>query len=139
MQLFPEPSGSVYHRKVLSEVVITVTGQFQCKSFGDKCTEALSAGTVAVYSDGVIFKSVFILSGNLCTKDSSECTINVCQIYRKLCFLAFIDGICTFLNQNFFIHGFSSSKLYTAFGSKVTFWSLPANGLFRIALKSTLP
>ena len=91
--------------KSFSKVVITVTGQFQCKSFGDKCTEALSAGTVAVYSDGVICKSVFILSGNLCTKDGSECTVNVCQIYRKLCFLTFIDCICAFLNQNLFIHG----------------------------------
>ena len=92
--------------KSFSEVIIAVTGQFQCKSFGDKCTEALSAGTVAVYSDSVICKSVFILSGNLCTKDGSECTVNVCQVYRKLCFLTFIDGICAFLNQNLFIHGF---------------------------------
>ena len=44
-----------------------------------------------------------------------------------------------FLTRTFSSMVFSSSKLYTAFGSKVTFWSLPANGLFRIALKSTLP
>ena len=107
--------------KSFSEVVITVTGQFQCKSFGDKCTEALSAGTVAVYSDSVICKSVFILSGNLCTKDGSECTVNVCQIYRKLCFLTFIDGICAFLNQNLFIHGLFQFEVIYGFRVKSNF------------------
>ena len=107
--------------KTFSEVVVAVTGQFQCQTFRNKCTETLSTGTVAVYSDSVICKSVFVLSCDLCTKDGSECTVNVCQVYRKLCFLTFIDGIYAFLNQNLFIHGLFQFEVIYGFRVKSNF------------------
>ena len=107
--------------KAFSKVVIAVTGQFQCQSFRDKCTEALSACTCTVYSYGIFRKALFMVSRDLRSKDGTECTVCVGNIYINGNFLTFLDCRCTFLNQNFFIQSFLKVEIVYRFRIKRNF------------------
>jgi len=107
--------------KSFSEVVIAVAGKFQCQSFRDKCTEALSACTCTVYSYSIFRKALFMVSRDLRSKDGTECTVCVGNIYINGNFLTFLDCRCTFLNQNFFIQSFLKVEVVYRFRIKSNF------------------
>ena len=92
--------------KTFSEVVVAVTGQFQCQSFRDKGTEALSACTCTVYSYRILRKSILMISCDLRSEDGTKCTVCIGNVYINRNFLTLLDRRCTFPDQNFFIQSF---------------------------------
>ena len=64
-----------------------------------------------------------MISGDLRSEDGTECTVCIGNIlHQQSNFLTLLDRRCTFLAPELFHPEFSpDSKLYTAFGSKVTF------------------
>src|SRR5699024_5452870 len=74
--------------KSLSEIVIGIAHQLQGKSSGDKCAEALAAGTGTVYSKGILRKSVGIISGNLSPEHGSQRPVHIGNIAGKASLLS---------------------------------------------------
>ena len=97
--------------KSLSEIVITVTGQFQCQSFRNKCAEGLSAGTLTMYHIAVFVQTFRISSRNLRTKDCTKCTVRICHIYFNASLLFLLYRREQFSDQNFFIQSFLQFKV----------------------------
>ena len=62
-----------------------------------------------------------MVSRDLRSKDGTECTVCVGNIYINGNFLTFLDCRCTFLNQNFFIQSFLKVEIVYRFRIKRNF------------------
>ena len=78
---FRNPDDQLTTGKSFSEVIVTVTGQIQCKTFRNKCTKALSTCSMAVDHYCVIRQPCSGLSGDLRTKDRTESTVCIGNIH----------------------------------------------------------
>ena len=64
-------------REAFSEVIVRIALKFQGQSFWNKCSEALSAGTLALYGVRIRLQRGAEFSGDLGTKNRSHGTIGV--------------------------------------------------------------
>ena len=104
--------------KAFAKVVIAVACKLQGETLGDKCTKALSAGSCTVDFYSVFRKSLFVISGNLSTKDGSKCTVCVFNSHRELCFFTISDCTAAFFEQDPFIQCFFQLEVVLCFRVK---------------------
>src|SRR5699024_10506002 len=95
----------------LSKVVVAVSGQFQCKSLRDKCSEALSAGSLTLDHEAVLRESLRISSRDLGTEDRSEGAVRVGNIHLDASLLSLLKGRKKLLYKDSFIQCFIQFKV----------------------------
>ena len=104
-----------YHKlttgQTFSEIVVAVTGQFQCQSLRNKCTKALSSGTFTVDHKMILRQSFRIMSGNLRTKDRTKGTVYVRYLYMDTLLLLLLQRLAKFLQQYLLIQCFFQFKI----------------------------
>ena len=91
--------------KSFAVIIVGISFQFQSQTFRDKGAEALSAGPLTVYSQGVFRQSVFMLSGDLCTQNGAESPVCVADFHRYRSFFSFFQGRSKFLQKYFLVQG----------------------------------
>src|SRR5699024_8656064 len=91
--------------KSFAVIIVGISFQFQGQTFRDKGAEALSAGSLAVYSQGVFRQSVFMLSGDLCTQNGTESTVCVADLQRYRSFFSFSQRRSKFLQKYLLVQG----------------------------------
>ena len=78
--------------QTFSEVVIAVATKLQGQALRNEGAKALSTAAVTLNGKGILRQSVRILSGNLGTKNGSQGTVYVGDIYLQALLLSLVQG-----------------------------------------------